>query len=65
MHVIQHEMALTLGDIVLRRTPLGSAGHPGADALRASARIAAAELDWDQERVAQEIAAVEKTYVIA
>ena len=65
VHVIHHEMALTLGDIVLRRTPLGSAGHPGADALRASARLAAAELGWDQERVAQEIATVEKTYFIS
>jgi glycerol-3-phosphate dehydrogenase len=65
VYVVQHEMALTLSDIVLRRTPLGSAGHPGAEALRASARIAAEELDWDHERIELEIANVEKTYVIS
>ena len=29
LHVIRHEMAVHLTDIVIRRTALGAAGHPG------------------------------------
>ena len=40
VHVIREEMALHLTDIVLRRTAIGAAGHPGAELLAACARIA-------------------------
>ena len=62
LYVIRQEGAVTLSDIVLRRTTLGAAGHPGEDALGACAQIAAAELGWDQARVGQEIAHVEGAY---
>jgi glycerol-3-phosphate dehydrogenase len=62
VHAIRHEGALRLSDIVVRRTTLGAAGHPGADALSASALIAAQELGWDQQRIADEIADVERVY---
>ena len=62
VHVIRHEGALRLTDVVLRRMTLGAAGHPGAEALHASARIAAAELGWDAARTSEEIAAVERVY---
>jgi glycerol-3-phosphate dehydrogenase len=61
-YVIRKEAALTLGDIVLRRTTLGAAGHPGVDAIGACARIAAAELGWDAARVSAELEAVERVY---
>jgi glycerol-3-phosphate dehydrogenase len=64
IHVIQHEMAVRLTDIILRRTTCGSAGHPGGDVIRTAASIAAAELGWDQERTAEEIENVEKFYVV-
>ncbi|MEP6918838.1 MAG: glycerol-3-phosphate dehydrogenase C-terminal domain-containing protein, partial [Acidobacteriota bacterium] len=64
LHVIRHEMAVTLADIVVRRTGLGSAGPPHREAVAACARIAAAELGWDVSRVAEEIAAVDRVYVI-
>jgi glycerol-3-phosphate dehydrogenase len=64
VYVIQNEMVMTLADIVLRRTPLGSAGHPGDEALRTCARIAGAELDWSAERVSEEIGKVESVYRI-
>jgi glycerol-3-phosphate dehydrogenase len=64
VHVIEHEMAMTLGDIVVRRTALGSAGHPGRAAIEGCARIAAPQLGWDAARIAQEIAQVEETYAI-
>ena len=39
VHAVRKEMALTLADVVLRRTPLGALGHPGSDALEAAAAI--------------------------
>ncbi len=62
IHVIRHEMAVTLADIVVRRTSLGSGGDPGTDAVRGCAEIAAQELGWTAERVAAEIAEVEVMY---
>ena len=65
VHVIRHEMAILLADVVIRRTGLGAAGHPGRDALAACARIAANELEWTAEQEAEEIAAVERFYEIS
>jgi glycerol-3-phosphate dehydrogenase len=64
VHVIHHEMAIHLSDIVLRRTALGAAGHPGSEVLSGCARIAGIELGWRDERKAQEIAAVEDIYLV-
>ena len=64
VYVIRSEMAMRLGDIVIRRTGLGSSGRPPADALAASARIAAEELGWDAARMAEEVAAVDRVYEI-
>jgi glycerol-3-phosphate dehydrogenase len=63
-HAAREEMALTLADIVLRRSDVGAAGHPGADLLAAAARFSAEELGWSRERTADEIAAVERRYAI-
>jgi glycerol-3-phosphate dehydrogenase len=57
-------MALHLPDIVLRRTGIGAAGHPGGELLTACARIAARERGWDAATVSAEIAAVERAYVV-
>ena len=61
---VREEMAVRLSDVVLRRTEAGSAGHPGRDALHAAADLMAAELDWPEDRIAEEIADVETTYEI-
>src|SRR3954454_19310781 len=53
------EMAPTLADIVIRRTPLGALGHPGADALPRAAAIVAAELGWSDQQQRQQIALVD------
>ncbi len=58
VHAVRHEMALTLADVVFRRTDLGSAGRPSAPALEACARLMAAEHGWDSSRCATEIARV-------
>jgi glycerol-3-phosphate dehydrogenase len=64
VHAIAHESAMRLSDIVLRRTTLGAAGHPGSVALETCATVAAAELGWDATRVRDEIEAVERVYGI-
>jgi glycerol-3-phosphate dehydrogenase len=56
------EMAPTLADIVIRRTPLGALGHPGTDALTRAAAIVGPELGWSDDRRGQEIAAVDAFY---
>jgi glycerol-3-phosphate dehydrogenase len=64
VHAIRREAAMRLSDIVIRRTGLGAAGQPGAEALAACARIAAAELGWDAAHQADEILAVERFYAL-
>jgi glycerol-3-phosphate dehydrogenase len=64
LHVIRHEMALRLSDILVRRTGVGTAGPPPRGALETASRIAAEELGWDARRTADEIAAVQKIYEI-
>jgi glycerol-3-phosphate dehydrogenase len=62
LHAARAEMASTLADVVLRRTPLGTCGHPGAAALARCAGILGVELDWDAARQEREIARVEEHY---
>jgi glycerol-3-phosphate dehydrogenase len=50
------EMAPTLPDIVIRRTPLGALGHPGDAAAARAAAIVGVELGWSEDRRRQEIA---------
>jgi glycerol-3-phosphate dehydrogenase len=56
------EMAPTLADIVIRRTPLGALGHPGEAALTRAAAIVGGELGWSEDRRRQEIADVTAFY---
>jgi glycerol-3-phosphate dehydrogenase len=51
----RHEMALTLADAVVRRTPLGALGDPGDRAIDRAASIMAAELKWTAEQKALEM----------
>ena len=62
IHAIRHETAMTLADIVIRRTELGAMSHPGDDIVRAAAAIAAEELNWGNDRRDGEIAAVRAFY---
>ena len=57
---IRNEMAVTLSDIMLRRTGLALLGHPGNKTMEKVAKLAAKELNWDAERLATEIARMEK-----
>jgi glycerol-3-phosphate dehydrogenase len=64
VYTIQHEMAIRLTDVVIRRTGLGAAGHPGPQAIEACAALAARELGWDDDRRRQEVDAVNDFYRI-
>jgi glycerol-3-phosphate dehydrogenase len=56
------EMALTLEDVVMRRTAMGQFGRPAADTLETVSRVMAAELGWNEDRRKNEIAALAKWY---
>jgi len=56
------EMAPTLADAVIRRTPLGALGCPVDDALARAAAIVGGELGWAEERRREEIAGVKRFY---
>ena len=58
VYAIRNEMALTLADIVLRRTTVGHLGNPGKGILSKMAQIAAHELNWNREKMAKEITEV-------
>jgi glycerol-3-phosphate dehydrogenase len=58
IHAIREEMAVTLSDVVYRRTDLGCTGIPSDETLNSCAEIMAAELGWDQIRMEQEIISV-------
>jgi glycerol-3-phosphate dehydrogenase len=55
VHAIRREMAATLADIALRRTPLAMCGPAPEPALRRCAEIAGTLLGWDDRRRAREI----------
>ncbi len=61
-HAARHEQALRLRDAVLRRTLLGSAGHPGAAAVDRAAAIMAEIHGWDAARVGEEKQLLEEIY---
>ncbi|EFK08060.1 FAD dependent oxidoreductase [delta proteobacterium NaphS2] len=52
---VRHEMALTLKDIVLRRTGIGTLGNPGENILFQVARIMAQELNWNEKKIMKEV----------
>lgn len=62
IYAVRQEMAQTLSDVVFRRTDLGSAGHPGPDLLQVCAHTLAVELGWDQVKIEQELAQVERVF---
>jgi glycerol-3-phosphate dehydrogenase len=56
------EMAVTLADAVMRRTPLGALGCPTDEALTRAAAIVGAELGWTESRRLAEMAGVRNAY---
>ena len=61
-YAVREEMALDLASVVLRRTELGSAGHPGRAALERAAAVMGEELRWSEDRKRAELEVVEEFY---
>jgi glycerol-3-phosphate dehydrogenase len=61
-YCIRNEMAVKLKDIVLRRTNLGTAGHPGKENLEICADIMAEELRWNREKKLKELEEADDYY---
>lgn len=55
VHGARAEMAMTLEDVLFRRTGIGTLGNPGEAALNKVARLMAAELDWDEAEERRQI----------
>ncbi len=64
VQAVRSEMAVTLADAVLRRTPLGALGDPGNEALARAAGIVGDVLGWSDARREDEISAVKRFYGI-
>ena len=65
VHAVREEMAEKLIDVIMRRTELGSAGHPGNACLNVCADLMARDLGWNEERKQEEIRDVEALYSLA
>jgi len=59
---VRHEMAITLDDVLFRRTGLGTIGHPGDGAVARCADLMGDMLDWDDAEKEQQIAVVQRRY---
>jgi glycerol-3-phosphate dehydrogenase len=64
LEAVRLEMALTLEDVVVRRTAVGAAGYPGDAIVQECAAVMQAELGWGRERMDDELAAVGRFYAI-
>jgi glycerol-3-phosphate dehydrogenase len=62
IHAVREEMALTLLDVIQRRTDLGSAGLPSMKTLQRCAELMSRELGWTLERQQAEINSVTEAY---
>lgn len=62
LHAARYECAASLGDVLLRRTGAGAAGHPGPAAVAAAADVLARELGWDAARIARETEQLNAVY---
>lgn len=62
---VRDEMAVTLGDLVFRRTPLAAAGDPGRAVLEACAAQMGRALCWTEERRQREVQAVAERFPTA
>jgi glycerol-3-phosphate dehydrogenase len=57
-HAARHEMAMTLGDAIFRRTDLASGGNCSDSLLTTCARVMASELGWSAAETDAQIADV-------
>ncbi|MBL7662361.1 glycerol-3-phosphate dehydrogenase/oxidase [bacterium] len=59
IYAAKHEAVVTLADLVMRRTPIGSFGYPGKSALEAIGQLAADSFNWNTSQTIEEINKIE------
>jgi glycerol-3-phosphate dehydrogenase len=64
LYAIRNEMACTLADILIRRTGIGTLGHPGEQVIETISQLAARELKWDRARLDRELEAARKLLTV-
>ncbi len=62
LYAVREEMAITLGDALLRRTEAGSRGHPGHDAVEQAASLMGDALGWSASTRLRETQAFARVY---
>ena len=60
IHAVREEMAVKLGDVIFRRTDLGTGEYPEEKDIRVCATLMGRELGWDEVRTESEIMDLEK-----
>jgi len=63
-YALQEEQALSLSDILFRRTGIGTLGNPGDTVIKKVAALAADHLNWDEKRRKSEIQKVQKRFML-
>jgi glycerol-3-phosphate dehydrogenase len=64
LFAIREEMAMTLEDVVMRRTGMGQLGNPGAENIARAADIMTDELGWNDARKAKEIQSIASNFAL-
>ena len=64
VYAVDHEMARQLSDVVLRRTGLGTLGHPGEPALERCATLMASRLGWSPAQRARQLGSTRSCFAI-
>jgi glycerol-3-phosphate dehydrogenase len=64
-YAVNQEMAQKLSDVIMRRTELGTAGHPGRDWLELCANEMGKILGWDKNKIQKEVDEVNEIFSIA
>lgn len=62
VYAVKNEMALSLTDVLFRRTGIGTLGHPGKEIIEKVAKLVKTLLNWDDERYDFELKLVEKKF---
>lgn len=64
IYTCQCEQIETLADVMLRRTDIATAGHPGEEAIREVLNDVAKIKNWDSARQAQELQNIEQLLIV-
>ena len=65
LFAVEHEWARGLGDVLLRRTGVASAGHPGSALVEAVAALLQQTLDWSDAERQREVDAFNEDFHFA